>query len=131
MTAEFDHLLDTLHDGSLWESYGKTLWRAVKRKLAGEGPGGAPCWLGTGGAAVPELMRRTMHGRPLASVTMPCGRPKPTSAVSVGNQGPEPETLCQVRPQPAACAGVCEAGCEHTPPPMPPEAPPRAAGEAR
>lgn len=132
MTAEFDHLLDTLHDGSLWESYRKTLWRAVKRRLTGEPKTGAPRRPGTGGAAVPELQRRELHGRLVAPDSIPCGRPKPTGAVSVGNQGPAPETLCQPRPA-AACGGDCEAGCGCTPPaqPVPPGAPSRAVDEAR
>ncbi|GMU59885.1 MAG: hypothetical protein AMXMBFR34_16480 [Myxococcaceae bacterium] len=94
MTAEFDSLLDTLHDGTLWESYGRTLWREAKGWLKGKAER-VVRRPGSGGAAVPNLAGRTFGGRGVAPAETPCARPRPTGKLSVGNEGPSPEALCQ------------------------------------
>lgn len=66
MTAQFDGLLDTLHDGSLWESYPRTLWRLARERLGRRRrarPERAP---GTGGAVMPGLSTRTPPPGPRA-----------------------------------------------------------------
>lgn len=58
MTTQFDTLLDTLHDGSLWESYRRTLWRTAKGWLGARGsvkPSRTP---GTGGVVMPLMTQR-------------------------------------------------------------------------
>lgn len=115
MTAQFDELLDTLHDGSLWESYGRTLVRTAKR-LLGREEASAPARVpGSGGSAVPLMQERSFGGRKVAPAEVPCAKARPAGAMSVGNSGPSPEQLCRPATPPpcAASCAVAGEGCHH------------------
>jgi collagenase-like PrtC family protease len=112
MTAQFDQLLEALHDGSMWESYAKTLVKEARRWL-GARRARAPRRPGTGGAAMPELRSRSLGGRLVGPRETPCVRPKPAGAVSVGNLGPPPESSCRPAPSeaPSSCPPARARGC--------------------
>ncbi|GMU61867.1 MAG: hypothetical protein AMXMBFR34_36300 [Myxococcaceae bacterium] len=66
MTAEFNHLLDTLHDGTLWESYGRTARREAKRWLKGK------VGVGNEGPAPDSLCLSAKEAHPRLQAVPPC-----------------------------------------------------------
>ena len=81
MTNQFDGLLSALHDGSLWESHARTLWRMAKDRFLGADarrPSRSP---GAGGEVMP-LMRQRQTSAPVEKKRPAPGDCAPAAAAS-------------------------------------------------
>ncbi len=95
MSEVYDGLLNDLHGGSLWRSYARSAIALAISALGMQPKASEKRMLGSGGAAVPQLAKRTLDGRSVAPASPPCSHSKPARFVSVGNAGPSPSSLCK------------------------------------
>ena len=94
MIKTYDGVLEDLHDGTLWEPYYKTISNKVKKLLKGEKEAVKNSRT-MGGEILPEIKSRKLAGKHTAPLEPPCSQPKPKNAMSVGNQGLNPNEVAK------------------------------------
>lgn len=92
MNHSFDNLLNELHSGSLWESYFTSFKRMVGNKINGK-KDAEPITTDRkmGGEALPNVKNRMLGAQPVYPKGWACANPMPEDAISIGNEGPQPD----------------------------------------
>ncbi|MBD3637579.1 MAG: U32 family peptidase [Crocinitomicaceae bacterium] len=92
MTEQYDHLLEDLHNGELWEPYYKTL---KNRLFSGGKNKKGKSQRDMGGEVLPKMKNRKYKGASVAPKEKPCTKEMPEGILSVGNEGLTPEEKIQ------------------------------------